>query len=107
VVVILDVLHYLDAESQVAVLRRVREALSPEGKLLLRIGDAGSGLRFRFSNWVDQAVLWLRGRGRTRLHCRPLAGWLALLGELGFDTTAMPMSAQTPFANVLLVARTR
>lgn len=107
VVVILDVLHYLDAEAQVAVLRRVRAALSPGGMLLLRIGDAGAGLRFRLSHCVDRAVWWLRGHGRTRLHCRPLAAWLALLSELGFHTTAMPMSDHTPFANVLLVARAR
>jgi SAM-dependent methyltransferase len=107
VVVILDVLHYLEADMQVAVLRRVRHALSPGGKLLLRIGDAGGGLRFRLSNWVDRTVLWLRGAGPTPLHCRPLTEWLALLTELEFDTTAMPMSTHTPFANVLLLACAR
>ena len=84
---------------------RARAALSPAGLLLLRIGDAGGGLPFRVSNWVDRAVLLLRGRGWARLYCRPLQAWLDLLAELGFNTITIPMSADTPFANVLLVAR--
>lgn len=106
-VVILDVLHYVDFADQEAALRRVRAALSPVGLMLLRIGDAGGGLRFRISQWVDQLVVLLRGRGWTRLHCRALPEWLDLLAKLGFDTHTIPMSADTPFANVLLVARPR
>jgi len=106
-VVILDVLHYLDAASQEEVLSRVRAALSPVGVLLLRIGDASGGLRFRISHWVDQTVLFARGQGCVRLHCRSLPQWIGLLERLGFQTDAIPMSARTPFANVLLVARPR
>lgn len=104
-IVILDVLHYVDFAAQEEALRRVKAALSPEGLLLLRIGDASGGLSFRISQWVDRAVLLLRGRGWTQLHCRPLQAWLDLLAELGFHTDTIPMSADTPFANVLLVAR--
>ena len=39
-VVILDVLHYVDPAAQAGVLRRVLDALAPGGRLLLRIGDA-------------------------------------------------------------------
>ena len=106
-VVILDVLHYMGTASQEAVLGRVRTALSPSGVLLLRIGDAGGGLPFRISNWVDQAVSFVRGHGLLRLHCRSLRDWIALLERLGFRTDAIPTSANTPFANVLLVARPR
>jgi SAM-dependent methyltransferase len=105
VAVIMDVLHYMEFADQEDVLRRVRAALSPAGLLLLRIGDAGGGLPFRVSNWVDRVVVLLRGQGWERLFCRPLQQWLDLLAELGFNTTAIPMSAETPFANVLLVAR--
>jgi SAM-dependent methyltransferase len=105
VVVILDVLHYMDAASQEAVLGRVRAALSPAGVLVLRIGDANGGLRFRISHWVDRTVPFLRGRGRVRLHCRSLPQWIGLLERLEFQTDVIPMSANTPFANVLLLAR--
>jgi len=104
-VVILDVLHYVDYAAQEAILHRVRAALPSSGVLLLRIGDAAGGLRFRFSNWVDHAVTGARGHRLGTLHCRSVADWLHVLGHLGFHTETLPMSQGTPFANVLLVAR--
>ncbi len=104
-VVILDVLHYVPIEAQDDVLRRVRDALSPGGVLLLRIGDAAAGLPFRISNWVDFVVTTLRGHRLGQLYCRPLADWEKQLSALGFHVEARPMSEGTPFANVLLVAR--
>lgn len=102
-VVILDVLHYVDIAAQDAILRRVRDALSPNGRLLLRIGDADGGWAFRFSVWVDQAVTFVRGHRHAPLHCRPLSAWQATLAELGFDVRTIPMNQGTPFANILLV----
>lgn len=104
-VVILDVLHYVDHAAQEEVLRRVRGALHGGGVLLLRVGDQSDSLRFRWTVWVDHVVMWLRGHRLERLWCRPLDDWIALLRSLGFDVDARPMSAGTPFANVLLVAR--
>lgn len=105
VVVILDVLHYVDYAAQDDVLRRVREALAPGGALLLRVGDAAAGLPFKISNWVDTVVFFLRGHSSSRLYCRPLGDWQALLQKLGFAVDTVPMHAGTPFANILLVAR--
>ena len=104
-VVILDVLHYLDPAAQDAVLARVRAALTAGGVLLLRVGDAGTGLRYRFSAWVDRLVARARGQHGMRLHGRPLAAWVGALQTLGFAVDAIPMSAGTLFANVLLVGR--
>jgi SAM-dependent methyltransferase len=104
-VVILDVLHYLPAPAQREVLKRVRAALPVGGLLLLRVGDADAGLRFHFTQWVDKAILLMRGRGRVALHCRSIEQWRQLLRECGFDNSrAEPMSHGTPFANVLLIA---
>lgn len=103
-VVILDVLHYVPIDAQDDVLRRVRAALSADGVLLLRIGDASAGLPFKISNWVDFVVTTLRGHRLTRLYCRPLAEWQRVLASLGFQVQAQPMSEGTPFANVMLVA---
>jgi SAM-dependent methyltransferase len=103
-VVILDVLHYLDPASQERVLRRVRAALAPRGLLLMRIGDAEGGFGFTLSKAVDHTVALAR-RGRwMALHCRPLREWQRLLSELGFRTRTVPMSAGTPFTNMLLVS---
>lgn len=104
-VVILDVLHYVAYEAQEDVLRRVKAALTPGGTLLLRVGDASAGLPFRVSKWVDAAVTFVRGHRLSRLYCRTLAEWQALLRQLGFAVQAIPMHQGTPFANILLVAR--
>ncbi len=105
-VVILDVLHYVSFEAQEDVLRRVRNALTPDGVLILRVGDATGGIGFRISNWVDHVVTLSRGHKLSRLYCRPLAEWIAQLTRLGFRVETRPMSQGTPFANVLLVGRT-
>jgi SAM-dependent methyltransferase len=106
-VVILDVLHYVNIAAQDDVLRRVRDALAPDGVLLLRVGDADGGLAFRCSVWVDHVVTFIRGHRNSRLYCRPLAQWRAALEALGFDVDGVPMNHGTPFANILLVARLR
>jgi SAM-dependent methyltransferase len=104
-VVILDVLHYMSEASQRDVLRRVRAALPQGGVLLLRVGDADAGLRFRITQWSDRVIMLFRGHGLMALHCRGMGHWRELLRECGFDSRPEPMSQGTPFANVLLIAR--
>jgi 2-polyprenyl-3-methyl-5-hydroxy-6-metoxy-1,4-benzoquinol methylase len=103
-VVILDVLHYVPFAAQEDVLLRVKEALSPKGLLILRIGDANAGLGFKISNWVDNIVFLCRGHKLSRLYCRSLSDWLVLLNKIGFHVESKPMSEGTPFSNVLLLA---
>ena len=107
-VVILDVLHYVDIEAQNSVLQRVRDALrrgsNANARLLLRIGDASSKRGFAISQWVDRTVTRIRGHKVSPTWGRPLAEWIAVLQRLGFRVQSMPMSEGTPFANVLLVA---
>jgi trans-aconitate methyltransferase len=105
VVLIIDVLHYLEPDAQVDVLRRVRESLAPGGMLLARVADASGSLRFRITEAVDLAATKLRGHRVKRLHSLPLARRRAQLESLGFAVEERPMSEGTPFANVLLVAR--
>jgi SAM-dependent methyltransferase len=103
-VVILDVLHYVDLDAQEGVLRRVRDALQPGGRLLLRVGDAASRRGFAISQWVDRTVTRIRGHKVSPTWGRTLQEWTALLQRLGFRVQSIPMSKGTPFANVLLVA---
>ena len=103
-VVILDVLHYVPYAAQEDVLQRVLDALTPQGLLILRVGDAAGGLGFKVSNWVDHVVTLARGHSLSRLYCKPLADWISQLERLGFRVEAKPMSQGTPFANVLLLA---
>lgn len=103
-IVILDVLHYIGREEQLQLLKRVRGALPARGLLLLRIGDADGGLRFRYSQWVDKLVMLFRDHSTAPMHCRSAAQWRTLLCECGFEVQATPMSQGTHFANVLLIA---
>lgn len=106
-VVILDVLHYMDLDSQRRVLQRVRAALPSAGLLLLRVCDAGGGLRFSYTQWIDKAVMLARGHSLLATHSRGIAQWQEILQQCGFDSQPMPMSRGTPFANVLLIAHAR
>ncbi len=103
-VVILDVLHYVDPAAQQALLERVRDALQPGGRLLLRVGDATSRVGFAISQWVDRVVTLARGHRVPPVWGRPLHEWVQLLQGLGFVVRVEPQSQGTPFANVLLVA---
>jgi hypothetical protein len=94
----------MNHQAQYEILQRVRAALPPRGLLLLRIGDASVGLRFRYGQWSDKMVMLMRGHSLVAQHCRSVSQWRGLLRECGFDSEAKPMSQGTPFANVLLVA---
>lgn len=107
VVVMLDVLHYLDAVAQTRLLTRVHAALAPAGTLLLRVGDAEPNWRFRFTSAADWWVTFARQKSWPRFHCRSLVEWTSLLGGIGYSVVAQPMSQGTPFANVLLIATKR
>lgn len=104
-VVMLDVLQYIEAGAHRALLERVHRALSPDGLLLLRVGDAGAGLRFRIGQCWDEAAMLIRSRDPRRLHYRTVAQWRDLLVECGFESEAISTREGTPFANVLLCAR--
>jgi 2-polyprenyl-3-methyl-5-hydroxy-6-metoxy-1,4-benzoquinol methylase len=105
VIVMLDVLHYIDYESQARVLRRIHKALPPAGSLILRVGDAAGGLQFRISYVVDRLVWLLRGLRNHRLYCRSLADWQHLLQASGFSVETVSIAQGTNSANVLLVAK--
>ena len=105
IAVILDVPHYIEYDAQEDLLRRVHAALSDNGTLLLRVGDATPTWRFHLTLVVDWLITLARGTPWPRFWCRSQPEWLALLESLGFETTATPMSAGTPFANVLFIGR--
>jgi len=106
-VVILDVLHYMDLDSQRQVLERVRAALPSGGLLLLRVCDAAGGLRFNYTQLIDKAVMLARGHSLLTTYSRSIAQWREILQQCGFDSQPTPMSNGTPFANVMLIAYAR
>jgi SAM-dependent methyltransferase len=105
VIVMLDVLLYLEEAQQERVLEKATTALRPGGLLLLREPDADASFAFRMtklSAWLEALT---RGKLGTKLHCRSAARWAELLERRGLVVDSAPMSDGTPFCNVLFVAR--
>lgn len=105
VIAILDVLHYVPYAEQERMLDRIRAALGTGGLFVTRVGNASGGLRFACSQLVDACMSFAQGHRLARMWCRPLDEWKQALETRGFEVQAIPMSAGTPFANVMLVAR--
>ena len=104
-IVLLDVLHYLASADQGRLLAACARTLDPRGVLIARVADAAAGLRFALTLAGDALVTMARGTWRPRFHCRTLAEWVAAFERAGFRVETAPMSAGTPFANVMLIAR--
>jgi trans-aconitate methyltransferase len=102
---LLDLLHYLRPAEQQALLDRTARALAPGGVLLVREADAARGARFALTRAAERLAALVRGHWRQSFHYRSAAGWERLLAERGFAVSASSMWRGTPFANVLLVAR--
>ncbi|HKI03600.1 MAG TPA: DUF2062 domain-containing protein [Thermoanaerobaculia bacterium] len=104
-ILLLDVLHYLPAADQEALLARIAAALSPGGVLLIRDADAGGGWRFTATRAQERLSSIFRGHFRQRFHYRSAAEWRSLLEKQGLTVDVEPMGMGTPYANVLLAAR--
>ena len=105
VIIILDVLMYMQPTEQRLVLQRVAQSLPAGGVLLLREANAAGGWRFHATRMAEQILSLLRGQGWPSLHYRSETEWITLLEELGFSVKCLPMSQGTPFANVLFRAK--
>ncbi|MEO5861618.1 MAG: class I SAM-dependent methyltransferase [Burkholderiales bacterium] len=105
VVVLFDVLHYLNAEAQGQLIKRIARTISPGGLLLVRDADATAGFSYSVTYLAERIAAICRGHFRQRFHFRSLMQWKVLFTERGFAIETMPMSEGTPFANVLWVAR--
>lgn len=107
VIVIADVLFYLDRQNQDRVLDKAAHALEPGGLLVIREADAAGGWRFSVTKWAERVVGAGRGRLWQPLSYRSRDDWLTTLEGLALEVTLRPLSAGTPFSNVLYVARKR
>ena len=101
VVLLFDVLHMLGSSEQEALLAAVSASLEPGGVALIREADASGGWRFaavRFGNRVKALAF---GHWRQPFDFRTTDEWLACFALHGLAGQVRPMSAGTPFANVL------
>lgn len=104
-VAILDVLQYLDADAQRALLANAAAMLTPGARLVIRSAlDDDSG-RARTSRITDRLANWI---GWMRFHprCWPTRdGLREMLEAVGLQAGFAPLYANTPFNNWLIVAK--
>lgn len=105
IILLLDVLHYLSAADQEALLAKATAALATGGVLLIRDADADAGWRFAAIRLQERLSALIRGHWRQRFQYRSAAQWTELMARLGLAVDAQPMGMGTPYANVLLVGR--
>lgn len=104
-VLLLDVLHYLPAEAQEDLIRKIAAALEPGGLLLIRDADADAGWRFTATRLQERACALARRHWKQRFHYRSAQEWRRLLESAGFAVDLQPMGMGTPYGNVLLTAK--
>jgi len=107
VVLLIDVLHYLEKDAQISLLERVAQSLRGGGLLIVRVANNSAGWRFHLGKAVDRFGSMLTGRAIPRHYHRPIGEWLELLDTLGFDSRVEPDAAGQSFANVLVWAKAR
>ncbi len=105
VVVMIDVLHYLEMHAQVSLLEKVARSLRGGGLLIMRVADISAGWRFHAGTAMDHVGSLLSARAVSRHFHRPIDEWMQMLDGLGFEPSVEPAGPEKSFANVLLWAR--
>jgi SAM-dependent methyltransferase len=110
VTVMMDVIHYLDPSSQLALLARIRDSLPVDGLFITRVANTQAGMSYWVTRIGDQLITLLRSAmalepSWPKFHVRSLEEWRALLEHVGFAVNMRSMSTGTPFANVMIEAR--
>lgn len=104
-VTLLDVLQYLPAAAQPALLQRAAGMLGPHGRLVIRMAEPDHSRRGVMSRVADRAanlIGWMRSRPRDYLD---VATVQAQLQQAGLSVSVSPLYGNTPFNNWLLVAQ--
>lgn len=104
-VTLLDVLQYLPAAAQPALLQRAADMLGPHGRLVIRMAEPDHSRRGVISRVADRAanlIGWMRSRPRDYLD---VATVQAQLQQAGLSVSVSPLYGNTPFNNWLLVAQ--
>ncbi len=104
-VTILDVLQYLDAPTQQALLADTAAMVADDGVLVIRSTLAEDTPRGRTSLRADawsHRIGWMQERP---LHYPTAEGLRQTLGQAGLQVSLQPLYGNTPFNNWLVVAR--
>jgi uncharacterized protein (DUF2062 family) len=102
-ILILDVLQYLSAEEQLALLNRCCAALEPGGRLIFRVHDRERGLRSALAVGLDRLLFFSErvGTGPTILSA---AQYRSALEEAGMQVESRRFRNRLPLAHILFLA---
>jgi 2-polyprenyl-3-methyl-5-hydroxy-6-metoxy-1,4-benzoquinol methylase len=104
-VCLLDVLHYLPAARQPALLERLATHVAPGAQLMIRNVLRAKHWRFH-ATVLEEHVLHATGWMRVGADHYPTAHEvIEPLRQAGLDTTVTPLWGRTPFNSYLIVAR--
>jgi len=102
-VLIIDVLQYLNPQEQRALLQRCCSTLAPGGKLIFRVPDRERGLTSGLSLAFDRLIFLLSGNGR-RPTVLSTAEYRQVLRDAGMETAEHPFRNRLPLAHILFTA---
>jgi len=100
-ILILDVLQYLEAAEQAALLRRCAAALQPGGRLIVRLPDTTRGFHGWMTRSLDRIIFWV-GRARVRPAYQTVESYERLLAEAGMTVAVRRSRNRLPLAHVVI-----
>jgi len=102
-ILILDVLQYLSAENQCALLARCCAALEPGGKFIFRVHDRQRAILGKITLGFDRWI-FLSGRAGRSPATLPVEKYRSVLEEAGMRIVERRFVNRLPLAHVLFVA---
>jgi uncharacterized protein (DUF2062 family)/SAM-dependent methyltransferase len=103
-ILILDVLQYLDADDQLNLLKRCCAALAPDGVLVFRVHDRERGLWSKITMAFDRLVFAWERVG-VRPVTLPAAQYESVLENAGMRVEERRFRNRLPLAHILFIAR--
>ena len=103
-ILILDVLQYLRADEQLALLNRCCSALTPKGILIFRVHDRERGLWSALTMAFDRFIFAL-GRAGVRPLTLPAAEYHSVVENAGMQVEERRFRNRLPLAHILFIAR--
>jgi SAM-dependent methyltransferase len=103
VITLVDMLHYYDADTQRALLRRCKDALNANGRILVREGDRQRKGGARWTRFVENWMVRLGWNRGPDVKFRPISELQSDLESLGFDVHIDEVAGKLHPGNVLIV----
>jgi trans-aconitate methyltransferase len=103
-ILIIDVLQYLDPADQASLLRRCAGALAPGGRLIFRLPDTRGGPLGGVTRLLDRLLLLIGGWSSRPAYQSPEV-YVGLLAEVGMSVKVQRYRNWLPLAHTLFFAR--